>query len=210
MKTVRQAVLEYIRTHTQATVEELSRVMQVTPANIRHHLAILKGQGLVEAAGQRPPSGKGRPRRFYRLTSLAAGDNLACLTNAVLNEYLGGLTTEQRQRTLRQVAHAMLAGSTNAGDWESTRVANLTRRLNNLVRLLNEWHYQARWEARLDAPHLILSRCPYGQIIAQQPVLCQLDQYIFEEALGRRVELSEKLAEDERGVPACLLVIHSA
>lgn len=205
-KTVRQQLFDYIQQHSLVSVEELSRAMQVTPANIRRHLAILLDQGLIEIAGQRI-WGKGRPRRYYQLSDLAAGENLDCLTVAVMDECLQEMNGEGLKILSQHIAHRMLISAIGKIDREREKPASLTRRLNNLIELLNHWHYQARWEARSKAPHLILGHCPYRRVVARQPVLCLIDQYLLEEVLGRGVEQIEKLAADERGITTCVFRI---
>ena len=73
MKTVRERILEYIRSHRAVTVAELSQAFQMTPANARHHLATLLEQGLLQVVADRPASGKGRPAHIYAISEQASG-----------------------------------------------------------------------------------------------------------------------------------------
>ena len=61
---------------------------------------------------------------------------------------------------------------------------NLTRRLYRTTEILNQQHYQARWEARPDAPRLVLGHCPFSAILEEHPELCKLDAYLIERFTG--------------------------
>jgi predicted ArsR family transcriptional regulator len=51
--TTRFRILEYIRKYQTASVRELSSVMGMSGANIRHHLSLLESNDMVEAVGMR-------------------------------------------------------------------------------------------------------------------------------------------------------------
>jgi predicted ArsR family transcriptional regulator len=53
VKTTRQRIIEHLQTKRHASAAELSLALQVTPANIRHHLAVLAGEQVVEVIGHR-------------------------------------------------------------------------------------------------------------------------------------------------------------
>ena len=76
MQHTRQQIITYLHSHRSATSAELGRALLVTPANIRHHLRLLKKDGLVEEIGQEPARGRGRPTKIYGLTNHALMHNL--------------------------------------------------------------------------------------------------------------------------------------
>ena len=72
MQSTRQAILDYLRMHREATVRDLSRELSLTTTGIRQHLSILEQDGLV---AYRDLKGRvGRPALAYRLTD--AGEAL--------------------------------------------------------------------------------------------------------------------------------------
>ena len=73
MQTTRQRILEILKEKRQATVEELSEELELTPVTVRHHLEILRGEGLISAPSVLRRPGPGRPQHTYALTE-AAGD----------------------------------------------------------------------------------------------------------------------------------------
>ncbi len=49
MQATRQRILEILKERHTATVEELAKELELTPVTIRHHLDILRSEGLVQA-----------------------------------------------------------------------------------------------------------------------------------------------------------------
>ena len=177
----------------------------MTEANARHHLAILVEQGLVEVVGQRPAGGKGRPRQLYSPSRQALGDNLDRLADAVLAELLDGLTAEEKLSRLRKVAGRMAAQKGTAPEKPARPgAAPMTQRLYNAIQRLNDWRYQARWEAHSGAPRLILGYCPYAAILPEHPELCAFDALLLENLLDNPVEQTARLLPDGRGQPHCI------
>ena len=53
--------MEYLRHRQIASAVDISHALHLTAADIRHHLAILAMEGIVEITGQRSSVGRGRP-----------------------------------------------------------------------------------------------------------------------------------------------------
>lgn len=206
MKTVRQRILDYIRYHRAVTVAELSQAFQMTPANARHHLATLVDQGLLQVVDERPASGKGRPAHIFAISEQAMGDNLDLLADILLNQIAKQTDPQQLDSVLHQLADHLASQIGARGDLPGVSagsVENLTRRLYRATELLNQRHYQARWEARPDAPRLVLGHCPFSAILKEHPELCKLDAYLIERFTGAPVEQTAKLAKDSAGLRFC-------
>lgn len=196
--TSRQKILNYLRKQATATPIELAKALRTTPANMRHHLARLLSDGLVEEGGRRMEAARGRPQVVYRLSRLALGDNLSALSAALLAEFVEGLPESQQNVLLERLAGQMSAGqSAEAG-------THITRRLAAAVEALNRMHYQAHWEAHATGPRLILAQCPYAAIIESHPALCRMDKTLLEGYLANPVEQLAKLEPTERGLPVCV------
>ena len=200
MKTTRQLILDYLERNQITSAVEISHALDMTPANARHHLSTLLDQGVVQVVGQQPKRRRGRPTLLYALTAQASQHNLDQLSHALLAEILSHLPPEQRQVSLKQIA-IRLQGE------DSTKPASLTQRLYRAVNRLNQMRYQSRWEARAEAPRLILGHCPYALILPAHPELCLMDAYIIESLLGTPVVQVEKLAKDQRGALFCMFNI---
>jgi predicted ArsR family transcriptional regulator len=207
MKTVRERILESIRSHRAVTVEELSLAFQMTPANARHHLSALLDQGLLQVVGDRPRSGKGRPAHIFAISEQALGDNFGLLAGLLLDQLAIQAGPDQLESIVRELA-AQMASRMAAGVIKTGVPINLseslTRRLYRAMEILNQHHYQARWEARPDAPRLVLGHCPYVAILKAHPELCKLDAYLIEHFAGVPVEQTAKLAKDPAGLRFCM------
>jgi predicted ArsR family transcriptional regulator len=198
--TTRFRILEYLRKNQSASGHELSRALGMTGANIRHHLTVLESNGLIESISHRQ-GGRGRPVKIYGLSRRVVGDGLEDLARTMLDVFVRSPTGEAPEASLRLIA-LHLAG-------ESSPVPEhlLTRRLNQTVDRLNELHYQARWEAGVDGPHIILGKCPFSAIITDYPELCQVDAFLLEQRSGQPAEQTAKLQPSARGYPFCTFKI---
>jgi predicted ArsR family transcriptional regulator len=198
MQETRQGILNYLRTNHQATPTELSHSLQVTAANIRHHLGILLEQGMVVVVGQSVPCGRGRPRQFYALNSSVQANNLAQLASALL----GCIPPDQYEALLPKVART-LAGE-NLG-----LHPNPTQRLYQAVQHLNALNYRARWEARAGGPRVMLEHCPYAPILDQHPELCQMDGYLVAGLTGLDVRQTARIEYGSAGSKACIFSLET-
>ncbi len=192
----RQRILGYLQSHPGTTAVELSRALRVTPANIRHHLAILVGDGRAVLLGTRPADGRGRPVQVYGPGELKAHDPLAALADALLGQQ-ETLAPQAQAAALRQLA-ARLAAIPPEGLGEPG-----ARRLAQAVERLNALHYQARWEAHAQGPCVILERCPYEAILDRHPELCRMDAELLSALLGAPAQQTARLELNTRGVPFC-------
>jgi predicted ArsR family transcriptional regulator len=188
--------LEYLEKQQTASVRELSHALAMTGANIRHHLAVLESNYLIEPLSQRR-EGQGRPETIYGLSRHVLGEGLAELACAMLNVWLKNTTETALETDLRSVASKM------GGDDLPDPSLLLTHRLRRLVDRLNELHYQSRWEAGLNGPNVILGHCPYVAIVASNPELCRMDAYLLEQWTGLPVEQTAMLQKSIKGVPYC-------
>ena len=197
---MRLKIFDHIRCNQTSTVGELSRVLGVTGANIRHHLAILESNELVEIVGQRK-DGRGRPMNLYGLSRRMLGDTLDELAGGLLATCSAESDHRAQQARLRSVAEK-LAGANN-----DEKESSIPRRLTRAIDRLNELHYRARWEAGAAGPRLILCHCPYAAIILNHPELCQMDAYLLETQLGLLVDQTEKLQLSAKGLPFCAFLV---
>ncbi len=233
MKTSRQRLLEYIQTRRYVTVAELSRVLRMSRANARHHLAILEQQGLVRVAGERPlERGRGRPQLLYGLAETAQAHNLDTLVGVLLDLLAVDEPAEHRLQRYRTIAAGLKSAGLKSAGLKSAgcgvdrpaaapgrarpglkavqpRSASLTQRLAATVQDLNHLNYQARWEAHAQGPRLILEHCPYAAILKNHPEICQIDRFLLQELTGVPVAQTERLALDERGAPFCRFALQT-
>jgi len=200
MKPIRQRILEYIAAHRAATATELSRVLNLTTADVRHHLSQLRKQGSISPSGYRLTHQRGRPARLFTISASVSRNNLDILTQALLAEISSNCSTDDYLLTLKRLAHRFApANNDNA--------VNLTRRVYFTIDHLNKLNYDASWEAHSRSPKLILGHCPYTTILDQHPEMCQMDFYLLENLLGQPLDQIEKLSITARDLPYCVFVL---
>jgi predicted ArsR family transcriptional regulator len=123
------------------------------------------------------------------------------LVGAMLNAWLRNSTEDAQKEFLMSLALQL------GGKAIPTPNLPLTHRLTKLVDRLNEMHYQARWEAGLNGPKIILGHCPYAAIITSHTELCRMDAFLQEQWTGLPVEQTAKLQVSINGHPYCLFRI---
>jgi predicted ArsR family transcriptional regulator len=201
MTNARQKILNYILEQQTATVDELSKVFRVTPANIRHHLSILIGQGSLKIIGQKARVGKGRPAQIYSASQLRDQNNLEQLADTLLSAILSTSEEAGSSSTLHDLARRMV-------NKYILDKYNPTTRLYSSIRALNRMSYQAHWEAHSDYPRIMLGHCPYLTLLDRHPEICQLDSYVLQELLGTPVRQVDKLGANARGLPECVFLLN--
>jgi len=200
--TSRQHILEYIQSKQVVTALEISRALHMTPANARHHLSILRDEGVVHLLGQRPRPGRGRPYDLYCLWRPISLHNLDGLAGALLAEVYKPENPEgqeeiQQDEILKRLASRLLPPA-------PTEKVNLTLRLSQSVQYLNRLSYQARWEAHAQGPRIIFQHCPYAAIVAQHPEVCQIDQLLLRNLLSLPVQQLSRLEKTPSGFRQCV------
>ena len=200
MPNSRQKILNYIHEQQSATVEELSRVFRVTPANIRHHMSILMEQGSVRIIGQRAAAIKGRPAQIYGSEQQRDRSDLEPISKALLSTLFLNSGSDEKEKWIKDIAHLL------ASEFKIDS-PNQTRKVYAAIRSLNRMNYQAHWEAHAENPRVILGHCPYQSILTSHPDLCQLDVSLLEYLLDAPVKQIDKLRNNIKCLPECIFLI---
>jgi predicted ArsR family transcriptional regulator len=199
--TARQRILVYLRAHHGVSAAEMSRVLRVTAANVRHHLSILVAVGRVKNLGARPGKVRGRPVQIFGLSDAAVGDNLAGLAEVLLAEILGNVPAPGQAALLQSLAGRLAA----ALPAEAT--GHITRRLAQTIEQLNRLGYAARWEAHAAGPRVIFEHCPYAAVIERHPEICRMDTFLLADLLKAEITQVSRLELNARGLPFCMFVL---
>jgi predicted ArsR family transcriptional regulator len=198
MQFTRAQIIDYLHHHKQATAGELSRALNLTAANIRHHLGILQKQKVVRITGKRPQAGRGRPHDLFSLSPHVLEDNLEGLARSLLETFV--TRTGNKTAALKALARTLSGGVKNPP-------ASQIRRFNLVLKRLEELGYQPRWEAHKDGPRFILNHCPYQALSCQNSLLCEMDKYLLEILLGSPVEQVEKINLDHPAGKGCVFQV---
>lgn len=203
MQATRQRILELLRDRHVLTVDELAGELSLTPVTVRHHLDVLKTEGLVEAPEVRHRDTPGRPQYTFRLTSAALSHfpkNYQGFAHLMVNEIREHVSEAEMERILAGVASRMATeAALPAAD------APIERRLDAAVRYLNARGYEASWE-RLPAGRIVLRtrNCPYHELSRSDPEFCRLDLSLVSQLLGLKPVVEERISD---GGPTCSYVM---
>ena len=193
-------ILGYLHKVNHATVAEISRALDITPADVRYHFRHLWAENKITSlpGGQRRKSPvRGRPARRFCLASSARQDNLQKLLEASLTMLIeNGEDADILDKTFSRLAELLAPLPSNLP-------ASGSLRLNALVEWLNANQYQAHWEARTGGPCVIFANCPYLKILAQFPQLCQLDKTILSQHLNSEVHIIQTISPAGTEVAQC-------
>ena len=197
MKSTRELILDYLsQKKLSASASELSQELHLTKADIRYHLNQLLEQQIIEKVVILPPTHKGRPTQFFRLTVKSQVNNFAFLAESLLS-----LTIQPplNDKILDQLANYFINSIIPA--------KQRTRQLNQLVSFLNEKGYQARWEAYVNGPRIHFRNCPYAAILPKHPELCNMDTKVISGFLKLPLHQTARIDLEYAKNQACIFMI---
>lgn len=209
MQETRQHILDILREQGEATVNELVTLLcerrntQITAVTVRHHLGVLREEGLVEAPQMRHRDAPGRPRHVYSLTSQADAlfpNNYQRLAAGLMQQIRQQLPDQQVNVIFEGLADAMAADACIPG-------GPLAERLTAVVAYLNEQGYNAEYETTDGGYILRTCNCPYHHLARQEQSLCQMDMRLVASLLGVTPRMCSRVAE---GDSACTYFIPEA
>jgi len=182
MQDTRGRILDILKGRQQATVDELSRELGLTPVTVRHHLDILRGEGYVAAPIVHRRKTPGRPQYAYTLTEKASAffpKRYGQLVSLLLDEMQTCLSPAEVEQMMQHIGEriASQAGMGGEEDFEARLVA--------AVEFLDQLGYMAEWERRDDGDYLLhVANCPYEQVARQHNEVCKMDLRILTCLLG--------------------------
>ena len=202
MQPTRERILTILKEKHEATVDELSQELGLTPVTVRHHLDILRGDGLVEIPRARRRKAPGRPQYLYALTEKGAAlfprryDHLA---NHVLLELSARLASEEEVEVVVESIAARIASQATlpTDDFEA--------RLEAAVDFLEELGYMARLEKGDGGSCRIrIVNCPYESVARSHDIVCAMDLALLTQLLGM---VPERVACAAREGSECVYLV---
>ena len=196
MQATRQRIMGILKERGQSTIDELSETLGLTTVTVRHHLDILRGEGLVEVPEVKRRTTPGRPQYVYTLTE-AADDffpkNYGAFTNLMISEIGDRYDPAELDQILRGMANRMAADAPKPVNSET-----FEQRLTRAVNFLNQKGYIAKWEkAGSEGYYLHTSNCPYHDISQNHSQVCLMDMTLISGLLGTVPERMSWLAAGE-------------
>lgn len=199
MQVTRESILRILQERGQATVEELSAEIHLTPATVRHHLDMLRGENLVEAPSIRRRTTPGRPQYVYTLTEAADQffpKSYASLATMMFGEIQERLEPAHVEEMLRTMAGRIAAEFPPAPPGE-----DFDARLSRVVDFLNKRGHLARSVKGEDGYMLYLTNCLYREVSHTHPQLCVMDMSLVAQLLQVTPHRVSSMANDQE---ACI------
>lgn len=178
-RTTREIILRTLRSKADCTVKDLAEAADVSPVSVRHHLANLQAENLVQVEEVR--HGVGRPHHVFSLTDKALElfpTRYFKLANRLLLEIRDSMSEDQVGELFAGVAENM------ADEFAAElRELPLGERLTRLIQLLRDEGFDAQIEQRGEKVLIHELSCPYLRVGESHPEVCLLDQSLIARAL---------------------------
>ena len=194
MQSTREHILNILKERGQATVEELSQDLGLTAVTIRHHIDILRSEGLIAPPLIRRRKTPGRPQYVYTLDEKADSffpKRYPQLASLILEEVREHLSQHQIKEIMQTIGRRI------AQQADIPAGKGFTTRLDATVDFLNEMGYMARWEENNDGYHLHIINCPYEQVSQQDHEICTIDMTMLTHLLGTTPKRITWTAEED-------------
>jgi DeoR family suf operon transcriptional repressor len=181
----REKLFNTLRTKGQSTVSELADSLRITPVAVRHHLATLQAEGMVDVREEK--HGVGRPRQVYKLSPSAMGRDPTKyyqFTNLLLKQLKENLSPDTVNKLLIEVASSI------ASEWKKQLDdLPMPERIHRLGNLLSEEGFVARVEEAGPGRYILTElSCPFARISLAHPEICFLDETILSQVLDTPIE----------------------
>jgi predicted ArsR family transcriptional regulator len=182
MGSTRNLVLKHLLNHQRSTINDLAKAVKINPISVRHHVARLEKDGMVDSAEER--HGVGRPRRVYFLTETGMehfpGRTIK-LTNRILDELRDTLPAEQFSRVFAGMA------SQAANDLPSQAELgkmSLDQRLKAMKSWLNKEGFGVQIQRNEKEVIIKETSCPYFYVGQTHSEVCSIDKALIARALS--------------------------
>lgn len=202
MQATRQRILEILKQRSTATVEDLGQELKLTPVTIRHHLDILRSEGLLQTPQIRRRDTPGRPQHVYALTAEADTyfpKNYAGLAKMILQEVHDRSEPGELTEFLNSVAQRIAAEAPAPAPNES-----MSQRMERITKFMNGKGYAVNTEP-VEGGYIVQTlNCPYRDLVRTSGDACIVDQAMLRALTGQVPQRLESIAN---GSPACVYLI---
>lgn len=199
MQDTRQRILDYLKSNGEATVEELREWLGgITAVTVRHHLDVLRRDGLVDTPAVRRRDSPGRPRYVYSLTDKASAHfpkNYRTLIDHLLEEIEVQLGPPEVNVLFEGVADRLALEGPRPQEGET-----FEERLERVVEYLSGQGYVAHYEERDGGYMLYTNNCPYDRGQGSLEHLCMMDAKLVASLTG---VVPRRVGQITKGDPTC-------
>lgn len=179
--------LEQLHQLGPSSIQEICEVTGVTATAVRQRLMRLEGRNFVTRETIR--EGRGRPHHMYRLTEVALrnlGDNYSDLAIILWREVMRIDDREVREQVLANIKQALI------GQYQrSSMNRSVLERFIELRNALSDRGFQVEIDKSGTLPILRENNCPYHELASEDSSICELENAVFEEILGTRIQRTQ-------------------
>ncbi len=182
MQVTRQRIIDILRTHGQATVDELAKEIGLTSMAVRHHLNVLQADDLITILRTKQHHRPGRPIQVYGLTTKARKlypQQYLQLTDLLIEEIAATIGPKGVENIFAGIAERLAAEAPTPSD-----EVPANERLNALVDYLRQKGFVAEWQIENGHYTLCHFDCPYRQFAQNHPDVCLLDEKLIAAFVG--------------------------
>lgn len=185
MQETRKQILEILKERGKATVDDIVSDLEaqrgsITAVTVRHHLAKLQDDVLVDSSQIRHRTTPGRPQYIYTLTAQGLSHLPNNYQHLALN-LIKQINQKLSDNEVNVIIEGMVDSMVNEAQVEQ---GTMRERLNAVITYLNEHGYEAQWEAQDGGYVLHASNCPYHNIAQESDMLCKMDMRLIAKILG--------------------------
>ena len=182
MTGTRDLVLRTLLTQPRCTITDLAEKVGISPISVRHHIASLEAEGLINSEDER--HGVGRPRQVFFLTEIGIEQfptRYVRLTIRLLEHLKETMPEAMINKLFAQMAEDLARDLSNG-----TELKNLSmkERLNLVKDLLRREGFNIEWEQLEDGYQIHEASCPYYYIGQNHPEVCTVDQILISTVLS--------------------------
>jgi len=142
-------IKQFLEINDSATVEQLSRVLDLTKADIHYHIRLLLKHGEIDTLQESYQSGSGRPARQFRLNKPAPESLSRLIISLLTTNFPGYLDkTTHKNDPASLLANGILEHSCDNID----RRVSPSIRLNKIINRLSFYGIHLRWQAGKTGP----------------------------------------------------------
>jgi DeoR family suf operon transcriptional repressor len=204
LQSTRGRILNILKEHGQATVDDLSQELGLTAVTVRHHLDVLRGDGLIAPPIVRRRKTPGRPQYVYSLAERAGSifpKRYEHLAQLMLEEVRACLPPDEVAQMMERI------GKRIARQAHLPRQGSFEDRLSAVVEFLNDLGYMAHWERDGGGYLLHAINCPYEKVSRHDQEICDIDLALLTQLLGVS---PERVAWTAWGDSHCIYAFGSA
>ena len=200
MKSTRDRILLTLLSNPRSTITDMASSVNINAISVRHHLASLQVEGLVNSREER--HGVGRPRLVYSLTEKGMEKfptHYIRLMNNLLDQIRVQLDEHTRKQLFKQLAEKI------ASEFPDLTGIPMEKKLDKLTGLMEEQGFYMTWEKIGDQYIIHETNCPYFHVSKKHPEICAIDQDVLSKLLSNPVKRTSCVIT---GDTHCTYIIH--